>query len=113
VGLREHLTGPAGLPPQEAEADYGWRFINHSCEPSTALRGSTLVALRDLAPGTEITFDYNTTEWELADPFPCHCGGVHCVGTVRGYRHLDDAARTRILPWVAEHLRVLTRPDLT
>lgn len=89
-----------------AVAEYGWRFLNHSCEPNAFLRGLTLVALDDIPEGAEITFDYNTTEWDMAHPFACVCGTPACVGVVRGYRHLDDAARARLLPWVAEHLRV-------
>ncbi len=54
----------------------------------------------------EITFDYNTTDWDMAHPFACACGTLACVGVVRGYRHLDDAARGRLLPFLAEHLRV-------
>ena len=99
VGRSAHVSGPAELPPEMAVAEYGWRFLNHSCEPNAFLRGLTLIALDDIREGAEITFDYNTTEWEMAHPFAC-------VGVVRGYRHLDDAARGRLLPFLAEHLRV-------
>lgn len=57
---------------------YG-HFVNHACEPSceivydseTAL--PTLVALRDLAAGEEVTFDYTRTEGDLAGAFDCRC----------------------------------------
>ena len=64
---------------------YG-HFVNHACEPSceivyddaTAL--PTLVALRDLAAGDEVTFDYTQTEGDLAGSFVCRCPArVHKV----------------------------------
>lgn len=106
IGARTHLTAPADLSPDVAVAEYGWRFLNHSCEPNAWIRGLELVALDDVPAGAEITFDYNATEWDMASPFTCLCGTPSCVGTVRGYRHLDEASRARLLPWLAEHLRV-------
>lgn len=64
---------------------YG-HFVNHACEPSceivydleTAL--PMLVALRDLAAGEEVTFDYTRTEGALAGSFECRCPAlVHKV----------------------------------
>lgn len=106
IGPRTHLTAPADLPPDVAVAEYGWRYLNHSCEPNACVRGVELIALEDIAEGAEVTFDYNTTEWDMASPFACACGTPSCVGTVRGYRHLDEETRARLLPCLAEHLRV-------
>lgn len=105
TGWQTHLVGPDMLPPDMAVAEYGWRFLNHSCEPNAYLKGDTLVALRELPEGAEITFDYNTTEWDLANPFACACGSAVCVGTVRGFAHLDGAARQRLYPYLAEYLK--------
>jgi len=61
------------------------------------------VALRDLAAGEELTFDYNATEWSMAEPFLCTCGA--CGGSVvQGFAHLDAAARAQRSGWIAEHL---------
>lgn len=106
IGPRTHLTAPADLSPDIAVAEYGWRFLNHSCEPNAHVRGLELVALQDIAAGAEVTFDYHTTEWDMAVPFACLCGSPSCVRTVRGYRHLDEARRANLVPWLAEHLRV-------
>jgi SET domain-containing protein len=63
------------------------RHTNHSCDPSAwvlyAGEGAWLVARRDLAPGDEITCDYNInvaggTSW------PCHCGARRCRGVTTG-----------------------------
>lgn len=108
VGWDRHLTPPPDLKPRAAVARYGWRYLNHSCAPNAWLRGLELIASEDIPARAEITFDYNTTEWELAAPFACLCGARCCVGTVRGYRHVDEATRARLLPTLAEYLRSRT-----
>jgi hypothetical protein len=108
IGRDAHLAPPPDLKPRASVARYGWRYLNHSCEPNAYLRGLELVALADIPARSEITFDYNTTEWELASPFTCLCGAPSCVGTVRGYRWLDEAARVRLLPTLSEHLKSRT-----
>jgi len=81
-----------------------WMYLNHHCEPSAWVRGREVVALRDIAPGEGVTFDYNTTEWDMASPFDCHCGSADCVGTVRGLSHLSEARRAKIAPYIASYL---------
>ena len=79
-----------------------WRFLNHSCAPNAAVRGRTLVAVRAVARGEEITFDYNTTELEMATPFDCRCG---CGGRrVAGFVALASDERERLRPLLAPHL---------
>jgi hypothetical protein len=103
VGVDAHLH-----PEDDAMAAldltrFRWRFLNHSCAPTCRVDGTRLVALRELAAGEELTFDYNATEWDLAEPFRCSCGA--CGGSiVRGFAHLDDRARALRRGWTAEHL---------
>ncbi len=60
-------------------------FINHSCQPTCGMSGDvTLVALRDLAPGDEITYDYAMSDGSDYDEFECHCGAASCRGKVTG-----------------------------
>ena len=103
-----------------ASEDAVWRFINHACEPTVRLvadpaRGAPrLVARRALAAGEEVTFNYLTTEWELAEPFACGCGAATCVGLVRGARHLTPAQLDTWGPELLPHLgRVLRAPSGT
>lgn len=99
-----HIEVPVDLGLEEAMDRHPWRFLNHSCAPNACLRGRTLVARQPIAVGAEVTFDYHTTEWELASPFRCACGASDCVGEVRGFRHLAPARRRGLAPWLAEHL---------
>ncbi len=56
--------------------DYG----NHSCDPNT---DRSLVALRDIDAGEELTGDYakfSTKDWKMK----CNCRAKNCKGIVRG-----------------------------
>ena len=58
--------------------------LNHSCDPNLGWAGErTLVALRDIAAGDELTVDYATmtvAPWEM----DCRCGSAGCRGVVTG-----------------------------
>jgi hypothetical protein len=64
-------------------------FQNHSCEPTTGIKDdhAKMVALRDLMPGDEMTFDYATTEcypWPWCrEGWECNCGASNCRGWIR------------------------------
>ena len=51
-------------------------YLNHSCDPNCEvdeIKGRVwLFALRNIAPGEELVWDYNLYDDE--DPAPCHCG---------------------------------------
>lgn len=76
-------------PPELAD------YVNHSCNPNAGMRGSlTLVAMRDIAVGEEICFDYAMTDTSATaqEPFVCQCGAVSCRGQVTG----DDWQRREL-----------------
>ncbi|MBQ0930750.1 SET domain-containing protein [Ideonella sp. 4Y16] len=58
------------------------RFTNHSCQPNGRLtiRDGRIefYALRDIAPGEEITVNYGETHHE--GRLTCRCGAPGCVG---------------------------------
>lgn len=81
-------------------------YVNHSCEPNSAFRGGlNLVALRDIARGEEITWDYSTAidEADFAG-FPCACRSPHCRGKVMSFRDLDFDTRRRLRPWLLPYI---------
>jgi uncharacterized protein len=68
------------LEPSEP-ADY----INHSCLPNAGLSGQiALIALRDIAAGEEVSYDYATSDSCPYDEFECVCGSPQCRGWVTG-----------------------------
>ena len=77
---RDAYLGPSGAIDD---------LINHSCAPNAGLRfdegAPMLVAIRPIAEGEEISWDYSTT---LADPswrMACACGAPECRGTVAAF----------------------------
>ena len=66
-------------------------FVNHACIPNCRFDRERMafVAAKPIASGEEITFNYLTTESELASPFECTCGAPNCFGLIRGYRYLQ------------------------
>ena len=58
------------------------RFTNHSCRANAVLRirqgRVELYAMRDIAPGEELTVDYGPTHH--AGQLVCRCGAPLCVG---------------------------------
>jgi len=64
-------------------------YVNHSCDGNGWYEGDDLlVALRDILPGEEITYDYalteNRTDWVLASGNRCLCGTGLCRKRVTG-----------------------------
>lgn len=88
-----------------------WRYMNHSCEPSVAIRGIEVVALRSLEPDEEIAFDYCTTEAMLISPFPCACQAASCRKWIAGFLALTSEQRASLIPRAAPHLIALSASD--
>ncbi len=74
------------------------RFINHSCAPNCrteTVRGRVWIfAMRDIAAGEELTFDYGypLSEWRM---HPCRCGQRGCPGFI-----VNAPQRWRVRKWV-------------
>lgn len=100
-----HIEADGALAEREMRARHPWRFLNHSCEPNAAIDGRRLVALRAIRAGEQITFDYTTTEADMAEAFDCGCGARDCIGRVRGFLHLGADARRARADRLAPHLR--------
>jgi hypothetical protein len=105
IGERKHLE-PLSHDPNDVRSLI--HFFNHSCDPSTCVNFEDLTvrALRDLEPGEEVTFNYNTTEYEMANPFNCHCNSKNCFGYVSGFKYLSSNRQLELISQLAPYLRV-------
>lgn len=69
------------VPIRTEDADY----FNHSCNPNAGITGHAgLVAMRNIMPGEEISFDYAMSDGTPYDEFTCGCGAQNCRGRVTG-----------------------------
>ncbi|MEO5907157.1 MAG: SET domain-containing protein-lysine N-methyltransferase [Saprospiraceae bacterium] len=82
IGEDKHIT----LVPKLLQ------YINHSCSPCAFFDTTlmVLISLRTIEPGDEITFFYPSTEWEMAEPFNCHCGSPECLNVINGAASLPE-----------------------
>jgi hypothetical protein len=73
-------------------------FANHSCDPNAGIRDNRrLVAIRPIAKGDEIRFDYSTTMDEDFWTMDCRCGSADCRGKVEDFHRLPPEVRRRYL----------------
>jgi len=89
----------------DIDGDVEWntaRLINHSCEPNCeteyAQGGIWISALRDIAEGEELNYDYGF-DWDNYDEHPCLCGAPTCCGYIvakdQRWRVRQDIARKK------------------
>jgi hypothetical protein len=106
-------------PPSREPGD----SINHSCEPNCGMRNATtIVAMRDIAVGEELTFDYAMSDASDYDEFDCNCGTSLCRGRVRADDWRLDTLRHRykgfFSPYIQrkidaeKHRSLLTKRDV-
>lgn len=105
VSATLHLDQDCARDESELVRRYYWRYLDHSCEPTTRIRDLEVIAVRDIAEGEGVTFHYCTTEYDMASPFECRCGSPRCMGVVRGARHLTPAQRRELARWLPDYLR--------
>ena len=81
----DHYMGPSGRLDD---------LVNHSCAPNAGLRftsdGVFLIAVRPIAPGEELTWDYSTTlrasNWRML----CQCKAPECRRVIGNFETLDS-----------------------
>ena len=97
----EHVMGPSGRIDD---------LVNHSCAPNAGLRfagdGAILVAIRAIAPGEEVTWDYSTTLAESNWHMICQCRAPECRRVIGNFATLSPErqewfrARNLVAPYL-------------
>ncbi|HWX89385.1 MAG TPA: SET domain-containing protein-lysine N-methyltransferase [Rhizomicrobium sp.] len=81
-------------------------FANHSCEPNLGIRDALdFIALRDIAPHEQLTYDYSLTTDELPWMMKCNCRRRSCRGIIRSVQHLPEGIYRRYLPYVGRYVQ--------
>lgn len=86
-------------------------FLNHSCEPNLGFatggprQAPVLHAMRDIASGEELTWDYAMSMGERGWKLPCRCGKPACRGWIQSFPDLEPSVQARLRPWCLAYLR--------
>lgn len=100
----------------------GAEFISHACAGTNTRivvhddrKAASFVVTKDVDAGEDLSFNYNTTEWDMNSPFPCECADCKASGvtrSVRGFKHLSNADRMLIMNEVSPFVRQRTMEEL-
>src|SRR5262249_46311273 len=67
------------------DGSLGGDYFNHSCDPNAGFRGQIeIVAMRNIAPGEQITFDYAMCLTARFGDMTCLCAAAACRGKITG-----------------------------
>tara|TARA_B110000093_G_scaffold89472_1_gene96859 strand:+ start:1721 stop:2209 length:489 start_codon:yes stop_codon:yes gene_type:complete len=108
IGEHEYVA-PVGL----------MALVNHSCNPNCGIKvneegAHDYVAMRDIEPGEEVTFDYAMQNYKIGYfPGKCLCGSSECRGTVGGWVDLPKDKRQHYEGYVAPYLHELDNKNST
>lgn len=81
-------------------------YINHSCNPNLGFKDSfTLISMRNISAGEEVTFDYAMCDSEPFDEFICNCGSIACRGKVTGNDWSRPDLQNKYVGWFSPYLQ--------
>ncbi len=81
-------------------------MVNHSCDPNCGILGSTvLVAVRPIAPGEELCYDYAMSDGSPYDEFDCSCGTAACRRRITGNDWSRPELIERYRGWFSAYLQ--------
>jgi pyrophosphatase PpaX len=81
------------------------RFINHSCDPNSISKGRSVIAIKPIRKGQEITGDYRINAFD-GNRWRCHCGSRNCKGwCTSDFFTIPKNLQKRYLPYTIEGIR--------
>ena len=84
------------------------KFLNHSCNPNASVKGKvSIVAIRDIKEGEEITFDYSIIEGDERWEMKCGCGEKKCRRMIRSILFLPKAQFVKYMPYIPTYFKNL------
>lgn len=95
------------LCPVDFDAPPISHLVNHSCNPNLASTDNyeTVLALRDISPREELTFDYVTFNTGT-DEFDCACGAACCRGRFTGSDWMRPDLQERYRSYFQQNIQV-------
>lgn len=106
-GMRALQIGPETYLAEDPENPRLDDYINHSCDPNVGFIDGTpkLFAIRDIAAGEELFWDYRTSINETGWAVDCTCGAAGCRGRIQSYCDLPGDERARLRAIALAYLR--------
>ncbi len=93
---------------QWIDPDKPFKFINHSCNPNTGVKGKfDIIALKNIKEGDEVTIDYAIIEGDELWEMPCSCGAKNCRKIIRSVQFIPQKQYKKYLPFVPEYFQKL------
>lgn len=85
-----------------------YKFLNHSCSPTAGFKGRvTLVALRNMKEGEEITIDYSMVEGDPNWKMKCMCSEKNCRKVIRSVQFMSEDQFEKYLPYIPTYFKNL------
>mmetsp|Transcript_1800 Transcript_1800/g.3201 ORF Transcript_1800/g.3201 Transcript_1800/m.3201 type:complete len:225 (-) Transcript_1800:430-1104(-) len=86
------------------------RFVNHSCDANLGIKDNIggaydFFALKQIDEGSELLWDYETSEYEIGSFETCLCGSQRCRGSLGGFKKHGDQIKNLYGEHVADYLK--------
>jgi SET domain-containing protein len=86
-------------PVEQSQREGSMLYTNHSCDPNIAIQGQIVfVAMRDIAPGEELTHDWATAD-DLNYEMECKCRSPNCRRVVTGKDWMKKELQEKYKGW--------------
>jgi len=80
-------------------------YLNHSCSPTAGIHGkNTIVAMRHLKKGEEITIDYALSETYPLWHMRCHCKAKNCRKVVKPYQDMPSQRMKKYIKYTSQYI---------
>ena len=94
----------------------GGQCLAHSCDPNVKIvvndRDFHCVAIKPIAAGDIIAFNYLTTEYIMNTPFHCVCGSDRCFGYIAGFKNVPLGRRAELAAQLTGPVRCMAEREL-
>ena len=112
IGINRHIELIHPLQVLNCPEFY-WRYLNHSCKPNCYcnIEDMTFRAKKEIKTSEHITFNYLTTEFDMAVPFECNCRSENCIKWIKGFKYLNEEQKVKLLPFAAKHIHLLLEKE--
>ncbi len=90
------------------DPDYPNQYLNHSCNPNSGIKGKvTMVALKNIKEGEEITVDYSIIEGDDRWEMKCNCGAKSCRRIIKSVQFLPEVQFKKYMPYIPKYFQRL------